>query len=132
LSFGAGQWLLAGRTFELLATTPDEEVRAGSTQTWEVTNTSGMMNLPMAHPLHIHGRPFRILGRTPPPGDTGDAAVREGLVDDGWHDTVLVLPGETVRLQVTFTEHPGLYLYHCHMLEHEDMGMMRNFRVLPR
>ena len=47
----------------------------------------------------------------------------------GWRDTVLVLPGETVRVQVTFTRHPGLYLYHCHILEHEDMGMMRNFRV---
>ena len=46
-----------------------------------------------------------------------------------WKDTVLVLPGETVRVQVTFTRHPGLYLYHCHILEHEDMGMMRNFRV---
>ncbi len=42
---------------------------------------------------------------------------------------MLVLPGETVRVQVTFTSHPGLYLYHCHILEHEDMGMMRNFRV---
>ena len=40
-----------------------------------------------------------------------------------------MLPGETVRVQVTFTHHPGLYLYHCHILEHEDMGMMRNFRV---
>jgi FtsP/CotA-like multicopper oxidase with cupredoxin domain len=42
---------------------------------------------------------------------------------------VLVMPGDTVRIQVTFTQHPGLYLYHCHLLEHEDMGMMRNFRV---
>ena len=52
-----------------------------------------------------------------------------GIVDGGWKDTVLVLPGDTVRVQVTFTHHPGLYLYHCHILEHEDMGMMRNFRV---
>ena len=42
---------------------------------------------------------------------------------------MLVLPGETVRVQVTFSKHPGLYLYHCHILEHEDMGMMRNFRI---
>ena len=52
-----------------------------------------------------------------------------GIVDAGWRGTVLVLPGETVRVQVEFTKHPGLYLYHCHILEHEDMGMMRNFRV---
>jgi FtsP/CotA-like multicopper oxidase with cupredoxin domain len=43
---------------------------------------------------------------------------------------VLVLPADTVRLQMHFTEHPGLYLYHCHILEHEDAGMMRNFKVV--
>ena len=62
----------------------------------------------------------------------GDLARRDGLVDAGWTDTVLVLSGESVRIQVTFTTHPGVYLYHCHILEHEDMGMMRNFRVVPR
>jgi FtsP/CotA-like multicopper oxidase with cupredoxin domain len=36
-----------------------------------------------------------------------------------------------VRLQMQFTQHPGLYLYHCHILEHEDLGMMRNFQVVP-
>ena len=54
----------------------------------------------------------------------------EGIADAGWTDTVLVLPGETVRIQIPFTTLPGLYLYHCHILEHEDMGMMRNFRVV--
>jgi FtsP/CotA-like multicopper oxidase with cupredoxin domain len=56
-------------------------------------------------------------------------SLHEGIIDAGWTDTVLVMPGDTVRIQVTFTQHPGLYLYHCHLLEHEDMGMMRNFRV---
>jgi FtsP/CotA-like multicopper oxidase with cupredoxin domain len=62
-------------------------------------------------------------------GGRATNTLRGGIVDGGWRDTVLVLPGETVRVQVTFTHHPGLYLYHCHILEHEDMGMMRNFRV---
>ncbi len=133
LSFAAAQWLLDGRTFDMMTTSPEEEVRAGSTQIWELTNVSGMMGVPMAHPLHIHGRQFRVLSREPVSGTTaGSASIREGLLDDGWLDTVLILPGERVRLQVTFTEHPGLYLYHCHVLEHEDMGMMRNLRVLPR
>jgi FtsP/CotA-like multicopper oxidase with cupredoxin domain len=131
ISFARAQWLLGGRSFEMLSTAPDEEVRAGSTHIWEVTNASGMMGLPMAHPLHLHGRPFRILSREPAAGAAGSPSVREGLLDDGWLDTVLVLPNERIRLEVTFTEHPGLYLYHCHILEHEDMGMMRNFRVLP-
>jgi FtsP/CotA-like multicopper oxidase with cupredoxin domain len=50
-------------------------------------------------------------------------------VDAGWTDTVLVLPGETVRVQVPFSRQTGLFLYHCHILEHEDLGMMRNFRI---
>ena len=58
--------------------------------------------------------------------------LREGLVDSGLLDTVLVLPDETVRIAITFTTHPGLYLYHCHILEHEDMGMMRNLRIVER
>ena len=82
----------------------------------------------MAHPIHLHGPQFRVLSRTRG-STTAASSLSEGVVDGGWTDTVLVLPGETVRIQVTFTRHPGLYLYHAHLLEHEDMGMMRNFRV---
>jgi FtsP/CotA-like multicopper oxidase with cupredoxin domain len=132
ISFQRGQWFLDGRTFDMTATTPAEEVRAGSTHVWEISNLSGMMGLPMAHPLHLHGRQFRVLSRETMPGrPVGSASIREGLVDDGWQDTVLVLPDERVRIQVTFTAYRGLYLYHCHILEHEDMGMMRNFTVIP-
>jgi FtsP/CotA-like multicopper oxidase with cupredoxin domain len=80
----------------------------------------------LLHPIHMHGRQFRVLDLR---GGRTTNTLRAGVVDAGWRDTVLVLPGETVRVQVTFTNHPGLYLYHCHILEHEDMGMMRNFRV---
>jgi len=104
----------------------DETVEAGSTHVWEFVNQPNGMGMEMAHPIHLHGRQFRVLDRT---GGRTINALREGIVDDGWRDTVLVLPGETVRVQVTFTNHAGLYLYHCHILEHEDMGMMRNFRV---
>jgi FtsP/CotA-like multicopper oxidase with cupredoxin domain len=50
-------------------------------------------------------------------------------VDEGWKDTVLVMPGERVRVLRRFTTFPGLFLYHCHNLEHEDLGMMRNFSI---
>ncbi|MGZ8398267.1 MAG: multicopper oxidase family protein [Gemmatimonadales bacterium] len=128
IGFEAGQWRLGGRTFEMMATAPDEVVPAGSSQVWELVNVRGMMGMPMAHPIHLHGRQFRVLGRAQTAGAAAQS-IREGIVDDGWTDTVLVLPGETVRIQAYFTEFPGLYLYHCHILEHEDMGMMRNFRV---
>jgi FtsP/CotA-like multicopper oxidase with cupredoxin domain len=57
------------------------------------------------------------------------ASTDDGLVDEGWKDTFLLRPGELVRIRVRFARHAGLFLYHCHNLEHEDMGMMRNFRV---
>ena len=108
-------------------TAPEETVPPGATQIWEFVNSPGMMGMQMAHPLHLHGPQFRVLGRA---GSAKDRpGVREGLNDDGWKDTILVMPDETVRILVNFTRHPGLYLYHCHILEHEDMGMMRNFRV---
>lgn len=129
LSFAAGQWLLAGRMFEMTEVADEEVVRAGGTQLWEVTNVSGMMGMPMAHPLHVHGPQFRVVSRTRT-GGAPASTIAEGRVDAGWTDTVLVLPHETVRLHVHFTRHPGLYLYHCHVLEHEDIGMMRNFRVV--
>jgi len=106
----------------------DEVVRAGATQQWELQNLGGPMGMRQAHPIHLHGRQFRVVARSG--GRTGDDALRAGLVDGGWLDTVLVLPDERVRIQTTFTDHPGRYLYHCHILEHEDMGMMRNFEVV--
>ncbi len=128
LMFRQMQWSLGGRTFsmDMEEVAAEETVARGSTHVWEFANQPNGMGMEMAHPMHIHGRQFRVLDRT---GGRATNALREGIVDEGWTDTVLVLPGETVRVQVTFTHHPGLYLYHCHILEHEDMGMMRNFRV---
>jgi FtsP/CotA-like multicopper oxidase with cupredoxin domain len=125
LTFQRMEWLLGGRTFAMADVAPEETVAAGSTQLWEFENLANPMGMEAAHPIHMHGRQFRVLDRTGGRANT----LRAGIVDGGWRDTVLVLPGETVRVQVTFTHHPGLYLYHCHILEHEDMGMMRNFRA---
>jgi FtsP/CotA-like multicopper oxidase with cupredoxin domain len=127
LTFQAMRWALAGRAFVMNDAAEDETVAAGSTHLWEFLNVGGPMGMLAAHPLHIHGTQFRVVSRL---GGNTTNSLREGLVDAGWTDTVLALPGETVRTRVTFTEHPGLYLYHCHILEHEDMGMMRNFRVV--
>jgi len=125
LTFMGMNWLLDGRIFDLKDVADEETVAAGSTHIWELVNQPNPMGMAMAHPIHLHGRQFRVLARS---GGSANA-LREGIVDAGWTDTVIVLPGETVRVQVTFSKHPGLYLYHCHNLEHEDMGMMRNFRI---
>jgi bilirubin oxidase len=88
----------------------------------------GMMA--MAHPIHLHGQQFQILSRSADDGDPRDyATMSEGLISSGWKDTVLVRPGERVRIIKPFGDFKGAFMYHCHNLEHEDMGMMRQFIV---
>jgi len=132
LDFRMMQFLLNGRRFDLTDVAPDETVQAGSTHVWEFDNSGpAMMNMRLGHPMHLHGRQFRILSRQVEPARLGDwNGLRDGFVDEGWKDTVLVTPGEKVRILVRFSKYPGLYLYHCHNLEHEDAGMMRNYRIV--
>ncbi len=125
ITVGHMQWGINGRTFVMDEVAPDERVRFGDTETWVFGNRSGMMALP--HPMHIHGLQFRVLGRRGTP--RGLAGLRAGFIDSGLKDTVLVLPGEEVQVQARFDAFRGLFLYHCHNLEHEDMGMMRNYSV---
>ena len=89
----------------------------------------GMM-MAMAHPIHLHGQSFQIVSRSISDDVAGDyATVRDGFIGSGWKDTVLVMPGERVRIIKPFQDFKGLFMYHCHNLEHEDMGMMRDFLV---
>lgn len=78
-----------------------------------------MMNMPP--PIHLHRKQFRVIERS--------GVVHNGYVDEGWKDTVLLMPGERIRILVDFDDYSGSYLYHCHNLEHGDMGMMRNYFV---
>jgi FtsP/CotA-like multicopper oxidase with cupredoxin domain len=107
------------RIFEMAGVAEDETVALNTGEIWEFVNRGGMPPLP--HPIHVHGLQFKVLGRLGAP--FGD------VLDQGWKDTVLLMPGERVRLQMRFADYPGLFLYHCHNLEHEDMGMMRNYYV---
>jgi blue copper oxidase len=91
----------------------DVETKLGTTEIWEITSIG------MAHPFHIHGALFRILSieGAPPP-----------TLLTGWKDTVLV--EDKAELLVTFTvpatrKHP--FMYHCHILEHEDAGLMGQY-----
>ena len=122
-------WEINGETFRL-----DEypiEIRRDSTEIWEVRNDIDSM----PHPLHIHGPLFQVIDRTGSPSQVSELAVDEQgrlPTDLGYKDTVMVWPGESVRLAMRFVEmFPGAqtFLMHCHILEHEDMGMMINVRV---
>jgi FtsP/CotA-like multicopper oxidase with cupredoxin domain len=95
----------------------DVQVPLGQVERWTFRNDS---TLP--HPVHLHGTHFQVVART---GGRGVVFPWEG----GWKDTVLVMPLETVDVLVRFDAHPGLFLLHCHNLQHEDMGMMLNVEV---
>jgi FtsP/CotA-like multicopper oxidase with cupredoxin domain len=89
----------------------------------------GMM-MSMAHPIHLHGQQFQIISRKMEGMRKQEYdTVKEGYIDSGWKDTVLVMPGEEIEVIKPFQDFKGLFLYHCHNLEHEDLGMMRNFYV---
>ena len=104
-----------GKTFELERV--DERVPARQTEVWTFVNES---ELP--HPVHVHAGQFRVLART-----GGRARIMPW--ETGLKDTVLTMPGERVDVAVRFI-HEGLFLLHCHNLEHEDMNMMLNFEVI--
>ena len=120
LNMGHMRWTINNRVFQMEGVADDEIVQLGSKEIWEFHNTGGgMMSMP--HPIHLHGKQFRVMGRS--------GVRHQGYVDEGWKDTVLLMPGERIRILVDFDDYPGLFLYHCHNLEHEDMGMMRNYYV---
>ncbi|MCH9740287.1 MAG: multicopper oxidase family protein [Epsilonproteobacteria bacterium] len=107
-----GLWTLDHKPYDINRI--DQRVKLGTTEIWVIKNS-----VHMAHPFHIHGVRFQVLDRD------GKIAFP---TDRGWKDTVLVMPFETVRIIVEFTM-LGLFLYHCHILEHEDNAMMANLLV---
>lgn len=112
----SGMHQINGKVFE--SDRIDETVELRSTEIWEFDNTSG----DEAHPMHVHGVHFQIVART---GGRNTIVPHER----GWKDTVLVAPREKVQVIMKF-EQLGKFVVHCHNLEHEDDGMMLNFKVL--
>jgi blue copper oxidase len=127
-----------GRVFEMDSVARNEIVQLGDLEIWEFSNLEGggggmgmgMMNMQMPHPMHVHAVQFQILRRELAQGNESTyQELSSGFVDDGWKDTVLVMPGEKVQVLVRFENYTGTFLYHCHNLEHEDAGMMRNYKI---
>lgn len=139
---------LNGRTFEMQNSIDSEKIPVNSIQKIRIYHDNqgmrggmhgmggirggrggmGMM-MSMPHPIHLHGQQFQILSRQQiNPNDSYDT-IKDGFISSGWKDTVLVMPGETIEIIKPFEDYTGLFLYHCHNLEHEDLDMMRNFYV---
>ena len=129
LSMGQMRFLINGLTYRMGEIA--FEVKRSAVEIWNIANPS----MGMPHPMHIHGFSFQVIERlNSPPALAATARFGKGrtVSDLGWKDTVLVWPGETVRVAIDFShDFPGSqsYVFHCHNLEHEDAGMMINFRV---
>jgi FtsP/CotA-like multicopper oxidase with cupredoxin domain len=122
-------WTINGRVFEMEGVANDEIVKLNTLEAWEFVNQTNSMDQ-MVHPMHIHGVQFQVIERQSAPQFKADwETVRAGYVDEGWKDTVLLWPSERVKLLMRFEDFPGMFLYHCHNLEHEDQGLMRNYLI---
>ncbi len=148
------QWTINGRTWEPTEVAKEETVKLDTTEIWQLSNKGGKMiggggmmgdggmmgrgnegggmgnMMQMPHPIHIHQVQFNILEY-----DTSEMdvmvwnSIKDGFIDEGWQDTVLLMPGMKIKIIMRFSDFKGLFVYHCHNLEHEDMGMMRNFKI---
>ena len=97
----------------------DFTLNKNSTEIWTIENVGmGMMNIP--HSFHVHDVQFSVIsvnGQEP------------GPLYSGPKDTVLVMPGDKIKIALRFEDYTGIYMYHCHFLEHEDSGMMGQFLI---
>jgi FtsP/CotA-like multicopper oxidase with cupredoxin domain len=109
-------WTVNGRPFDPRRV--EVEVPLGATETWRLTNLA-----PITHFIHLHEEQWHTVsrdGKRPPPWERG--------LEDVWR----LDPGESVVVSAHFTDYTGVFMVHCHMLNHEDDGMMAQFAVVNR
>jgi FtsP/CotA-like multicopper oxidase with cupredoxin domain len=111
-----------------------ERIDQDTIELWHIVNTTGD-----THPIHLHLVQFRVVARYAYDDvqlTQSNSVVPAGPLqrpepgEDGWKDVVRCNPGTVTQIVAAF-DLPGHYMYHCHILEHEDAGMMRPFVVLP-
>lgn len=117
-----------------------ENPNVGDTEVWEFHNFTAD-----AHPMHIHEVVFQVVNRQPISFDESEEEEMMGMITNiqlagdprppeasemGWKDTVIAYPGEVTRVKMKF-EKNGQYVWHCHIVEHEDNEMMRPYRIGP-
>ena len=112
-----------------------EAIQLNRLETWEIYNFTAD-----AHPIHLHQTMFQVVGRQALVTDADGIAVAPtqltgpvfpaDAAEKGFKDTVIALPGQVTRLNARF-DLPGRFVWHCHILEHEDNEMMRPLQVVP-
>lgn len=106
MGMGMGNaFTINGRSFD--PNRIDTVVKRNAIEDWILTNQS-MMD----HPFHIHTNPFQIVNASP-----------------AWYDVALIPAGRSLRIRHQFTDYTGTAMYHCHILDHEDLGMMATLQI---
>ena len=110
-----------------------EMIKLNDTETWEIYNFTGD-----AHPIHLHLVAFQVINRqefildddsmTEAKGKLGKTITQPESWESGYKDTVIAYPGQVIRIRAKF-DMTGRYMWHCHILDHEDNEMMREFEV---
>lgn len=113
---GGTMWTINGQTFDLNMT-PLAQVKHGAVERWRFLNPT---NHP--HPVHIHLIQFQVLEIN---------GVAQDPSQHGWKDTLVAPPGGSIVVAARFEGYTGRYLFHCHNLEHEDLGMMADYEIVP-
>jgi FtsP/CotA-like multicopper oxidase with cupredoxin domain len=121
-------------TERLWAEAVTENPAVGATEIWEMYNATGD-----AHPMHVHEVAFEVVSRQDIVVDEDSQQVRvvPGSVamppepwETGFKDTVIAYPGQVTRVRIQFNTR-GQFVWHCHIVEHEDNEMMRPYRIGP-
>jgi FtsP/CotA-like multicopper oxidase with cupredoxin domain len=107
-----GQGIINGKTMDMARV--DVSTHVGATEIWEIVNIVGM-----DHPFHLHGFQFQVIDRD---------GVREPYV--AWKDMLNIPKHTSARIIVRYDDYPGKWMFHCHILDHEDHGMMGVLEVL--
>ncbi len=124
---GRSMWEINGLGWNDIMEYPE----LGTTEIWRFINDSGV-----SHPMHMHLVMFQVLDRDTftkdPNGNIipGGNPQPPGAEERGWKDTAMVAPNEILRVIARFEDYKGKYAYHCHILEHEDHEMMRQFQTV--
>jgi FtsP/CotA-like multicopper oxidase with cupredoxin domain len=108
-----GQGMINGKLMDMARV--DVSAKVGATEIWEIENVVGM-----DHPFHLHGFQFQVLDRD---------GVREPYL--AWKDMLNIPKHSTARIIVRYDDYPGKWMFHCHILDHEDHGMMGVLEVKP-
>ena len=102
-------FLVNGQQFD--ASRVDSGARLNTVEEWKYENTTGM-----DHPIHLHINPFQVIGS-------------DGKAERAWRDIINVRRGSKARFRVQFRGYTGKTVQHCHILDHEDRGMMATVEV---